>query len=148
VALSTQDTPPLVCEMPFSWDSYPGGVVGGQGGRGLPTALVQAMYNGHPHAGNGLSITIYIPVRPDGDIPGVMNTLNRADAEVPWVTHSIGGWSLKDGTPVYVIYLPAVLAWQDITIPGMMRSREGLNAYLSATRACGSHAGQRRLKYR
>jgi hypothetical protein len=118
---SAQDTPPLACEMPFSWGAYSDGVIGGQGGRGLPTALVQAMYNGHPSAGNGLLITMYIPVRPDGDIPDVVNTLNRADAEVPWATHSIGGWSLKDGTPVYVIYLPSVLARQDINIPGVMR---------------------------
>ena len=64
---------------------------------------------------------MYIPARPDGDIADVVNTLNRADAEVPWASHSIGGWSLKDGTPVYVIYLPAVLARQDINIPAVMR---------------------------
>lgn len=118
---AAQDTPPLTCEVPFSWQPYPEGVIGGQGGRGLPTALVQTLHNGHPN-GNGLLITMHLPVKPEGSVANVMNALNRADAEVPWASHSIGGWSLKDGTPVYVIYLPAVLAWQeDIRIRAVMR---------------------------
>lgn len=32
---SARDSPPLLCEMPFCWDTYPGGVIGGQGGRGF-----------------------------------------------------------------------------------------------------------------
>jgi hypothetical protein len=114
-------SPFFTCEMPFGWERD-----------GTPTAAVETLYGAHPHIGNGVLITmslpVPLPVRAGGRVPddlsqdpfGLVNLLNLADAEVSGATHSLGGWTVR-AEPTYVIYLPAVLATQGIGFPAVMR---------------------------
>ncbi len=118
---ANDSSPFFRCDMPFSWQPDE-----------TPDATVETLFGAHPHIGNGVLITMNLPVplprRAGGRMPddpsldpfGLVNLLNLADSEFPGVTHSIGAWIVR-GQPTYVIYLPAVLATQAIDLPAAMR---------------------------
>ena len=122
-----QDDPPLTCEMPFTWDPYPDGVItrmptsDDDPGEKPPTALVEAEIAEHTDLGNGLRITVYLPRDPAGHAGRAINALNRLDAEVAGSSHSIGGWTMTEKAPGCVIFLPAAFAESVTNLPLVMR---------------------------
>lgn len=116
-------SPYTTYETPFAWDRYPDGLTTTSTGGDVPTALVETMFGAHPHMGNGLLITMRVPVALAADALETVNALNLLDTEIPGATHSIGGWFAKGLEPTYVIYLPAVLASEanGIGFPAVMR---------------------------
>jgi hypothetical protein len=112
------------CEMPFSWHSYPAGVIGGGaalGGEMPPTVLVAGTTEPHPHVGNGLLLRMRVPAEL-GDEPGELaNRLNLCDRALSGATHSVGAWVAAGNQLAYCVYLPAVLAEQGIDLPAVVR---------------------------
>lgn len=104
----------FLLEMPLSWREYPDGVIAVSGERPPPTASVAVMPVTRPSLGNGLGISLIIPMNltavPADEAAAIVNRLNQLDAEQPGTTHGIGGWSMADPGPMYYLFLPAVLA--------------------------------------
>jgi hypothetical protein len=103
----------FLCEMPFGWDSYPGGVIGGGAALGEdapPTALVAGTVEPHPQAGKGVLLKLRVPASSGEDAGELTNQLNLLDRTVPGATHSVGAWVMSGGQLTYCVYLPAVLA--------------------------------------
>lgn len=108
----------LTCEMPFTWQHYPDGIIGAASARPEehvpPTVLMRSQRDGHPHIGNGLLITVQQPTVTDGQRMGdILSNLNWLDREYEGSTHSIGAWVDHDGDPQWVMYLPNALAYGD-----------------------------------
>jgi hypothetical protein len=117
----------VLCEMPFGWDSYPGGVIGGGalfGEAAHPTALVAGTDELHLQAGKGVLLKLQVPASSGEDASELANQLNLLDRTVPGATHSVGAWIPSRGHLTYCIYLPSVLAEHediDIDLTAVMR---------------------------
>ena len=117
----------FLCEMPFGWDSYPGGVIGGGTALGEdapPTALVAGTAEPHPQAGKDVLLKLRVPASSGEDTGELTNQLNLLDRTVPGATHSVGAWVLSGEHLTYCVYLPAVLAEHediDIDLAAVMR---------------------------
>lgn len=129
------DESPITFESPFSWDSYPRGVVthsriSDDDPEDKPsTALVESAVTEHPDLGPGLRIAVHVPRDPRGHAGRAVNTLNLLDAQVPGSSHSIGGWTISpiveptyDSTaPGCEIFLPAAFASSVEYLPVALR---------------------------
>ena len=136
-----KDAPVLTCEMPMSWDWYPGGRIAMTDEKAPPTALVDVSVDDHPRAGNGLRISLRLPWPPGPQALTELGLMNTLDMVVRGATHTIGAWSLEQRpageedtrlskalVPAYLysVYLPAALAdpalaGQDLDLPAIMR---------------------------
>ena len=129
------DEAPITCEMPFTWDHSPDGLItttqfDENEGRGWkpPTALMESTVTEHPDLGNGLRITVHVPNDPRGHEERAMNELNRLDVTtVAGSSHSIGGWAVTGviaaeiRAPGCEIFLPAAFAEKVAHRPLVMR---------------------------
>lgn len=128
------DESPITFESPFSWESYPQGVVTTERSRDddprkPPTALVESAVTEHPDLGPGLRIAVHVPRDPRGHAGRAVNDLNLLDAQVPGSSHSIGGWTIsRIVEPTYdsmgpgcEIFLPAAFASSVQYLPVALR---------------------------
>ena len=90
-----KDAPVLTCEMPMSWDWYPGGRIAMTDEKAPPTALVDVSVDDHPRAGNGLRISLRLPWPPGPQALTELGLMNTLDMVVRGATHTIGAWSLE-----------------------------------------------------
>ena len=123
---------PLTFETPFSWDSYPQGVIthmrisDDDPEDKPPTALIESQVTEHPDLGNALRIAVHVPRDPKGHVGRGLNALNRLDTEAAGASHSFGGWTVSETAageeaPGCVVFLPAAFAESVANRPYVMR---------------------------
>ena len=85
------------------------------------TALIESEVIERPALGNGLQITVQVPLDPQGHVGQAINAVNRLDAELTGASHSFGGWTMAEKAPGCYIFLPAAFAESVVNLPLVMR---------------------------
>lgn len=114
----------FTCEVPYGPGPFEEGVIGMTDSRGIPlteenrTSLIRAFPVDNPHAGNGLLITMRVPMNQNVDDlswwqASMLNAQSRLNGggSSAGMAHGFGAWALHQDEPQHVVFIPASWAF-------------------------------------